>query len=74
MLTPWFAALFEGGHAKTTQLAGLYESLAAFMGAAFFDAGSVIKEIGVDGIHFTQQNNLDLGEALAPVVREMLAG
>jgi lysophospholipase L1-like esterase len=73
MPTPWFAALFEGGHAKTTQLADLYESLATFMGAAFFDAGSVVKEIGVDGIHFTEQNNLDLGEALAPVVQDLLA-
>lgn len=70
---PWFAALFEGGPAKTAALPDLYRSLASFVGAAFFDAGSVVQEVGVDGIHFTAQNNLDLGEALAPLVMDLLS-
>ena len=35
------------------------------MNVDFFDAGSVITTDGVDGIHFTAENNRALGEALA---------
>lgn len=38
----------------------------------FFDAGPVISTDGVDGIHFTEQNNPDLGVALAAQVRTLL--
>lgn len=70
---PWFSALFEGGQEKTRQLSGLYQALADFCGVGFFDAGSVISTDGVDGIHFSEQNNIDLGHALVPVVRNLLA-
>lgn len=70
---PWFRATFDRGQATTRELAGHYRALAAFSGAAFFDAGSVIATDGVDGVHFTAQNNADLGAALAPVVRELLS-
>ena len=48
-------------------------AMATFMGVFFFDAGTVISTDGVDGVHFTAENNRDLGEALAPVVRDLLA-
>jgi hypothetical protein len=32
----------------------------------------VISTGGIDGIHFTEQNNRDLGEALAAEVRALL--
>lgn len=70
---PWFEAIWVGGRQKTEALAGLYKALADFTGVDFFDAGSAISTGGVDGIHFTEQNNHDLGVALAPVVRELLA-
>lgn len=70
---PWFSALFDGGPEKSRELAGLYRALADFSGVAYFDAGSVISTDGVDGIHFSEQNNLDLGHALVPVVRDLLA-
>jgi hypothetical protein len=38
----------------------------------FFDAGSVISTDGSDGVHFTEQNNRDLGFALADEVRRIL--
>jgi lysophospholipase L1-like esterase len=69
---PWSAAVFAGGHEKTAQLGGLYRALAGATGVDFFDAGSVITTDGVDGVHFTEQNNLDLGRALAPQVRTLL--
>ncbi|MET0900037.1 MAG: SGNH/GDSL hydrolase family protein [Mycobacterium sp.] len=69
---PWFDLVFEGGHAKTAELARVYSALASFMKVPFFDAGSVISTDGVDGIHFTEENNLDLGVALAEQVRALL--
>jgi lysophospholipase L1-like esterase len=70
---PWFAMGYEGGREKSARLAEVYRAMAAFTGASFFDAGSVISTDGVDGVHLTAQNNRDLGEALAPVVRDLLA-
>lgn len=70
---PWFDAIWIGGREKTRALTGLYAALADFTGVGFFDAGSVITTDGVDGIHFTEQNNRDLGVALAPAVRDLLA-
>ena len=69
---PWFDAIWVGGREKTQALAGLYGALADFTDIDFFDASSVITTDGVDGIHFTEQNNRDLGVALADKVREIL--
>ena len=68
---PWFQNLFEGGHEKTARLGEMYLALASFLGIAFFDAGSVISTDGVDGIHLSARNNLDLGAALAGEVLKM---
>lgn len=69
---PWFQLIFEGAREKTSQLARVYGAMADFVGVPFFDAGSVIATDGVDGVHFTEQNNHDLGVALADVVRGLL--
>lgn len=69
---PWFDLVFEGGREKTAELGRVYGALASFMKVPFFDAGSVITTDGVDGIHFTEQNNRDLGLALAEQVRALL--
>lgn len=65
---PWFEGMFDGGREKTMALASQYQALASFMKVEFFDAGSVISTDGVDGIHFTAENNADLGAALAKKV------
>lgn len=76
-LTPmphaWFQGMFEGGHEKTRELAKHYQALAAFTGASFLNAGDHITTDGVDGIHFTPQNNADLGRAVANKVRAIFA-
>ncbi|AQA02817.1 hydrolase [Mycobacterium sp. MS1601] len=69
---PWFDLVFSGGREKTAELARVYSALASFMKVPFFDAGSVISTDGVDGIHFTEANNRDLGVALAEQVRALL--
>lgn len=69
---PWFELIFAGSLPKTQQLAHVYGALASFVKVPFFDAGSVVSTDGVDGIHFTEQNNHDLGVALAARVRGLL--
>ncbi|WP_396937173.1 SGNH/GDSL hydrolase family protein [Mycolicibacterium sp.] len=69
---PWFQLIFADGARKSAELANVYSALASFMKLPFFDAGSVISTDGVDGIHFTEANNRDLGVALAERVRALL--
>ncbi|MBO0811424.1 MAG: SGNH/GDSL hydrolase family protein [Microlunatus sp.] len=69
---PWFAEIFAGGRAKSLEFPRIYAALAAFTGSHFFDAGTVISTDGIDGVHFTADNNRDLGTALAVKVREIV--
>ncbi|KAA0097701.1 hydrolase [Mycolicibacterium sp. P1-18] len=72
MPDPWFQMTFEGGQPKSARLADAYQALCAYMKIPFFDAGSVISTDGSDGVHFTEENNRDLGTALADEVRRLL--
>ena len=72
MPDPWFQMIFDGGRAKSEQLAEAYRALCAFLKVPFFAAGSVIGTDGSDGVHFTEGNNRDLGTALADEVRRIL--
>jgi lysophospholipase L1-like esterase len=73
MPSPWFGELFKGGRDKTIELAQKYRDLAQFLNIPFFDAGEVIATEGVDGIHFSKDNNAVLGKAIAGKVRSLLA-
>ena len=74
MPDPWFQGMFEGSRQKTVEVAAHYRALAAFMKVDFLDAGSCVVTQGVDGIHFTADNNRDLGIALAAKVKEIVLG
>lgn len=69
---PWFAVLYAGAREKSVELAAVYAALARFHGVPFFDAGSAISTDGIDGLHLTEQNNLDLGIALTAEVRRLM--
>lgn len=69
---PWFREVFAGGLEKTAQLGDLYKGLASFFGVEFFDASTVVKTEGVDGIHFTAENNASLARAIEPLIRDLL--
>ena len=69
---PWFQLIFEGAQEKSARLAEVYAAMASFVKVQFFDAGSVVTTEGVDGLHFTEQNNRALGEALAEQVTNIL--
>jgi len=68
---PFFQGMFGGGHEKSVQLAQQYKDMANFMKVDFLNAGDFITTDGCDGIHFTKQNNLDLGKAIADKVKEI---
>src|SRR5664280_1373240 len=54
---PWLRTLFDGARDKLAEVRVGYEILAEAHNEAFFDAGSVVKDVGVDGLHFSEQNN-----------------
>lgn len=69
---PFFQGMFGGGHEKTAELGEHYKNMADFMKVDFLNAGDFITTDGVDGIHFTAQNNMDLGKAIAKKVHDIL--
>lgn len=69
---PWFQLIFEGSQEKSARLAEVYGAMASFVKVPFLDAGSVISTDGVDGLHFTEQNNRDLGEAIGEQVARLV--
>ena len=75
-LTPiphaYFQSLFGGAHEKSAQFGKLYGDLADFMKVHFLNAGDFISTDGVDGIHFTEENNVTLGNAVAEKVHGIL--
>ncbi len=63
--------MFLGGYPKSLKLAPLYEAVAAAHGAAFLDAGRVIRSSAHDGIHFDPDAHAALGCAIAEAVRAL---
>jgi lysophospholipase L1-like esterase len=70
---PFFQGMFGGGDEKTAQLGKHYRDMADFMKVDFLNAADFITTDGCDGIHFTAKNNLDLGNAIAAKVQEIMA-
>ena len=64
--------MFEGAAEKSAAFARYYRVFAERQGAAFFDAGSVIRCSDLDGIHFEPDEHRKLGEAIATEVRRLL--
>jgi lysophospholipase L1-like esterase len=70
---PWAARLFAGGLEKSKRYGGALRDLTSFLGARFLDAAEFLTTDGVDGIHFTRQNNAALGTAVAAAVGDVFA-
>jgi lysophospholipase L1-like esterase len=66
------APKFAGAAAKSAGLAAAFASVAAELGCAFFDAGSVTPASRVDGIHLDADQHGVLGRALVAAVRPLL--
>ena len=69
---PYFQAMFAGAHEKTAELGKLYRHLADFKKVNFLDAGELMETAGIDGIHFSEDNNKTLAIAVADKVRSIL--
>jgi len=72
MPNPWFKALYSESHAKTKELSTHYKALAEFCDVPFMNAGEIISTGGIDGLHFSLENNKSLGLAVADKVKEIL--
>jgi lysophospholipase L1-like esterase len=57
---------------KSHGLSAAYAAAAAKAGVPLFDAGTATTTDGIDGIHFTPDDNSRFAHALAPVVRALL--
>jgi lysophospholipase L1-like esterase len=67
------APKFEGGDRRCVGVAAAFREVAGTLACPFFDAGSVVRASRVDGVHLDADAHLALGDALADVVRPLLA-
>ena len=67
----FFAEMMAGGYEKSLRLSPFYEAVAAESGAAFLDAGGIIKTSASDGIHLDVEMQARLGQAAAEAVKKV---
>lgn len=67
------APKFEGSAAKCVGLSTAYRKVCAELGCHFFDADGVVVSSSVDGVHLDLEQHLVLGDAVAEVVKPLLA-
>jgi lysophospholipase L1-like esterase len=63
--------MFAGGTEKSQRLGAAYRPQAEKYGAAFLDAGTVIRTSDIDGVHFEAAEHAKLGKAVANAIRAM---
>lgn len=68
-----FNHVMDGAVELSAEYAAAYQVICEREGVHFFDAASVVDVDPIDGVHLTKQNTQALGQALAPVVKEILA-
>lgn len=69
----WVQAMFPpSAVAKSVELAGVLCPLADQADVPCFDAGTVAKVTGADGIHMTADQHAALGQAMAAEIRKLL--
>ena len=64
--------MFKYGITESKLLSGHYGRIATELGCGFFDAGTVAKASPADGVHLDAENTRAIGDALAPLVKDML--
>ena len=68
-----FAEMFEGARQKSRLFARHYRRVAGEAGCAFLDAGEVIVSSAIDGVHLDLSEHRKLGQAVAALVKQVLA-
>jgi lysophospholipase L1-like esterase len=66
------ADMFDGGTEKSQRLGAAYRPQAEKYGAAFLDAGTIIRTSDIDGVHFEAAEHAKLGKAVANAIRAMI--
>jgi lysophospholipase L1-like esterase len=61
--------MFEGGHAKSQELAGEIRKMTEECGCGFLDAAAVLSCSEIDGVHFEAAGHAALGRAVAHGLR-----
>ncbi|MHC4043402.1 Lysophospholipase L1 [Bradyrhizobium sp. Rc3b] len=72
LTSPPMNELFAGAPAKAALLSNAFLEASRIDRVPVFDASTVVKTEGDDGVHLTVDNHRTLGKALAPVVDTML--
>ena len=67
-----FDKMFSHGIKESQKFGEEYRLLEASHGVEVFEAGKIVETDPRDGIHLDAANTMKLGEALAPLVRQML--
>ena len=67
--SPMFGDIFKGSAALSKHLSYFYRQICGESGAAFLDAGAVVKVSPVDGVHLDATEHLRLAEAVATALR-----
>lgn len=68
----FYTGFFEGTIEQSYKLAEYYKQIADEKNCSFFDAGSVAQTSPIDGVHLDAENTINIGKALAPIVKEIL--
>jgi len=66
------APKFEGGGDKCVGLANAYQQVASELNCPFIDTRNFISASKVDGVHLDAEHHIKLGEALTPVIKNLL--
>ena len=68
----FYTGFFDGTIEQSYKLADYFSQIAQEKDCSFFDAGSVAQTSPIDGVHLDAQNTINIGKALAPIVKEIL--
>jgi len=68
----FYKDMLSGAVTQSKKLPALYSQVAEETQSSFFDAGKVAKTSPTDGIHLDEQNTINIGNALIPIVKNIL--
>lgn len=68
-----YSEMFESGTEKSQRLAAHYQRVADEFSCDFLDTSDTIVSSGIDGVHFELSEHRKLGQAVAGIVKQILA-
>ncbi len=68
----FYTGFFEGTIEQSFRLSDYYLQIAQEKQCSYFDAATVAVTSPLDGVHLDEENTINIGKALAPVVKQIL--